>query len=215
MAIVELLNSLGVALSANPSSTHEKQHLGKSLTIAALTIQLLVIIVFIILAAIFHRRCFKADIRVRGVTTPLYTLYVSMGLILVRCLYRLVEHTGNTTVKLKDLESLQALSPILRYEWFFYVFEATLMLVNSVLWNVWNPGRYLPRDRRVYLSRDGKTQVVREEEKDDRSLSVKIFNVVTFGLLFGRGAVSAGKGNGSFEELRGYPPGTQGGCEVN
>lgn len=189
MLLVELLNALGVALSANPSSTHSNQQLGKHLTLAALIIQLLIIVVFLVLAAIFHHRYTKADIYIKTVTTSLRTLYISIGLILVRCIYRLVEHTGNTTVKLKDLESLEALSPVLRYEWFFYVFEATLMLVNSILWNVWSPGRYLPRDRRVHLSGDGKTELMGKEEKDGWSWSQKTLNVLIFGLLFGRRAV--------------------------
>jgi hypothetical protein len=159
MGVVELLNSLGVSLSANPSTSHSQQELGSHMTIAALAIQLCVIFVFVLLAGIFHRRCTAAGIKGRAVTTPLLTLYVSMSLILIRCIYRLVEHVGNTTVRLNDLESLKTLSPILRYEWFFYVFEATFMLSNSVLWNVWSPGRYLPRNNRIYLAQDGVTEV--------------------------------------------------------
>lgn len=40
-----------------------------------------------------------------------------------------------------------------RYEWFFNVFEATLMLCNSWLWSVRHPRKYLPRSTRVCLSR--------------------------------------------------------------
>ena len=186
MAFVETLNSLGVAFSANPSTSHSQQAMGSQLTIAALSIQLGVILIFILLAAVFHRRCIRAGVRSTAVSTLLRTLYISMVLILVRCLYRLVEHSGNTTVRLDDLASLQALSPILRYEWFFYVFEATLMLVNSVLWNVWNPGRYLPHSYHVHLSQDGVTEVEGVEEADTRPLLAKVGHVFTFGLLFGR-----------------------------
>ncbi|KAL4913006.1 hypothetical protein BDW62DRAFT_214599 [Aspergillus aurantiobrunneus] len=44
--------------------------------------------------------------------------------------------------------------------WFFYVFDAAVMLANSWLWNVFHPGRYLPSDRRVSLSEDGVTETV-------------------------------------------------------
>ncbi|KAK3369817.1 hypothetical protein B0H63DRAFT_497103 [Podospora didyma] len=183
MAIVELLNALGVALAANPSSTHEKQALGSHLTIAALAIQLVAICIFIALASIFHRRYFS-----KRVITPLTTLYISMALIFIRCLYRMVEHTsGGTTVRLNNLDALKSLSPLKRYEWYFYVFEATLMLANSVLWNVWNPGRYLPRSQHVYLAEDGVTELEDEHaKKDDRSFMEKVGNVLTFGLLFRR-----------------------------
>ncbi|KAI8151729.1 hypothetical protein KHU50_011987 [Colletotrichum sp. SAR 10_65] len=170
MAVVELLNALGVALSSNPSSTPEKQALGSHLTLAALGIQLVLIVIFICLAALFHFRVAKANIRSKNVTTMLSTLYASMCLIFVRCAYRLVEHTGSTKVDLDDMATLRGLSPILRYEVYFYVFEASLMLVNSLIWNVWHPGRFLPRGHHVYLAQDG-VEVVGEKDVDARRCS--------------------------------------------
>lgn len=199
IALVEALNALGVALSSNPSSSQSQQELGSRLTIAALAIQLGVIVIFVLLAAIFHRRCTRANIHAKAVSTPLITLYISMSLVLIRCIYRLVEHLGNTTVRLDNLESLRTLSPILRYEWFFYLFEATLMLINSVLWNVWNPGRYLPRNYHVHLAQDGTTEVEEEDKSDDRPLLAKAASVLTFGVLFRK------KENQPFEELNNYP----------
>lgn len=199
MALVEVLNALGVSLSANPSSSHTQQELGSRLTIAALAIQLGVILIFVLLAGIFHRRCAKANIHTKVISTPLVTLYTSMALILIRCIYRLVEHLGNTTVQLDDVESLKTLSPILRYEWFFYLFEATLMLLNSVLWNVWNPSRYLPKNYHVYLSRDGRTEI-EGDDSDNRPLLAVIGSVLTFGILFPKK-----KGYPPFEELGEYP----------
>ncbi|RDL31402.1 uncharacterized protein BP5553_09611 [Venustampulla echinocandica] len=176
MALVETLNALGVALTSNRSSSH--QELGRNLIIAALAIQLGVIVIFIVLAAIFHKRCTKANIHAKAVSTPLITLYI---------------------IRLDDLEALMTLSPILRYEWFFYVFEATLMLINSVLWNVWNPGRYLPKSYHVYLAQDGRTELQGQDEADDRPLLAKAGSVLTFGFLFRNKKV-----NRQFEELNEY-----------
>ncbi|KPM44171.1 hypothetical protein AK830_g2349 [Neonectria ditissima] len=201
MALVETLNALGVSLGSNPTSSDSTQKLGSNLMIAALSIQLGVIVIFVILAAIFHRRCFKANIHARAVSTSLTTLYVSMALILVRCIYRLVEHLGNTTVKLDDTESLKTVSPILRHEWFFYIFEGTLMLANSFLWNIWNPGRYLPGNYLVYLAQDGRTEIQGEEVPDARPLIAKVGSVMTFGALFRK----ENKDNRPFEELGDYP----------
>jgi hypothetical protein len=67
--------------------------------------------------------------------------------------------------KIKDLESLMALSPLLRYEWYFYIFEATLMLLNSILWNVWNLVLYLPQQHNIYLAPDGQTEVDRKKSR--------------------------------------------------
>ncbi|KFY15647.1 hypothetical protein V492_01844 [Pseudogymnoascus sp. VKM F-4246] len=180
MIVVETLNSVGVALSNIRSPDHNSQELGGQITIAALAIQLGVIIIFFVLAAIFHRRCAKANIHARAISTPLTTLYVSMALILIRCIYRLVEHFGNTTVRVGDAESLMSLSPILRYEWYFYVFEASLMLINSVIWNVWNPGRYLPMNHHVYLARDGKTELEAKVQKSGRPWLA----LLTLGMFF-------------------------------
>ncbi|KAL5041296.1 hypothetical protein BDW71DRAFT_213196 [Aspergillus fruticulosus] len=183
MALVELLNALGVSLASNPSSSTTQQVLGSRLTIAALAMQLAVILSFVVLAGIFHRRYIKAEIRSKAVILPLRTLYMSMSLILIRCIYRLIEHTGHTTVDINDMEVLRSLTPVLRYEWFFYVFEATLMLLNSVLWNVWHPGRYLPRSAAVYLERDGR-EAAREEGEDGRTVLAKVVSVLSFGVLY-------------------------------
>lgn len=73
------------------------------------------------------------------------------------------------------------------------------MLVNSVLWNVWNPGRYLPRNYCVHLARDGRTEVGGEDEVDKRPLLAKVGAVLTFGVLFGEK-----KDERSFHDLNDY-----------
>lgn len=186
MAVVEGVNAVGVSYTANPSSSQSHQELGSRLTVSALALQLAVIAIFFVLTTIFHRRCAKANVLVRQVMTLLVVLYISMGLILIRCIYRFVEHQGNTTVDFADYESLWDLTPILRYEWFFYVFEASLMLINSVLWNVWHPGRFLPTDYHVYLARDGNSEIRGASKPDDRSIIQKLLAFLTFRFLFRR-----------------------------
>ncbi|KAF2450200.1 hypothetical protein P171DRAFT_450879 [Karstenula rhodostoma CBS 690.94] len=145
MLAVETLNALGVSLSANPTAGEATMKLGKGMAFAALGLQLGVIVAFGVLAAMFWVRLRAAGVRVRAVETALRTLGASMTLIFVRCVYRLVEHVGNTEADLGDVEKLRELSPVMRYEAFFYVFEAVLMLVNVGLWNVWNPGKAFSR----------------------------------------------------------------------
>lgn len=185
MILVELLNSLGVALSTNSSSSPTQQTLGVNLTIAAVSLQIFVILFFAYLAARFHRNFSSAGLDSKNVNKTLITLYLSMSLILVRCIYRLIEHTGHTVKEIDNMEALRELSPLLRYEVFFYIFEATLMLLNSVMWNVMHPGRLLPRSHRIYLARNG-AEVEGKDAPDDRSIGAKIGNVLTFGVFFGR-----------------------------
>lgn len=209
MGLVETLNAVGVALSANPSASPSQQKLSSNLLIAVLVIQLGVIATFFCMAAIFHMRCTKAAVQAKAVRTMLTTLYMSMTLIFIRCIYRLVEHTGNTKIDITDIEALKSLSPLLRYEVFFYIFEATLMFLNSAIWNVWNPGRFLPRSPHTYLAQDG-TEATVEVIPDSRSLLSKIANVLTFGLLFRRKNTTV-----IFEELAAYDRTEQAGLQVH
>ncbi|KAK0701196.1 hypothetical protein B0T21DRAFT_321855 [Apiosordaria backusii] len=193
MALVEALNAIGVALSANPSSSSEStQSLGGQLTLAAIGIQLAVIVIFVAMASIFHVRFHQTSLQSRSVSTVLWTLYTSMALIFVRCVYRLVEHMDHTKIKLDDLEALRQLNPLRRYESYFYVFEATLMLLNSLLWNAWHPGRLLPQEVHVFLGRDGR-EVIGQKTRDDRGMVEKIGHVFTFGILFRQKTTGTGQ----------------------
>ncbi|KAK3290835.1 uncharacterized protein B0H64DRAFT_410772 [Chaetomium fimeti] len=181
MAVVEALNAVGVSLVANPSS--DSQSLGKDLTIAAVAIQVIVIVIFVVMAGMFHYRFTRARLNSKAVKTTLFVLYASMALIFARCVFRLVEHTGNTKMDLDDIEVLRRLTPLMRFETYFYVFEASLMLLNSWLWNLWHPGRFLPRDLHIYLAEDG-TVVTGDKYEDSRPLLAKTAHVLTFGILF-------------------------------
>ncbi|EAQ85254.1 hypothetical protein CHGG_09268 [Chaetomium globosum CBS 148.51] len=156
MAVVEALNAVGVALVANPSGS--AQGLGTRLTLAALAIQVVVIVIFVAMAALFHRRFARAGLlrrSARGVRAVLLVLY------------------------------------------------ASLMLLNSWLWNVWHPGRFLPRDHHVYLAEDG-TEVTGDIHEDSRPLLAKTAHVLTFGLLFRNKKEGAHR----MQELGEYPPGS-------
>jgi hypothetical protein len=150
--------------------------LGDALIKASLVIQIVVIALFCLLAGIFHRRCARGGITVRQVWAPLVTLYISMFLILVRTIYRTVEHFGVAQIRPGPGFDPMSLSPIIRYEWFFYVFEASLMLVNSVLWNVRHPRRYLPENYQVYLAQDGVTELEGPGWKDKRPFMVTMID---------------------------------------
>lgn len=195
MAIVETLNGLGVALSSNPAGA--SQGMGNAMVIAALGMQLVIIVTFVLLAGTFHRRIARGKVETKPVRTVLLVLYSSMFLILVRSIYRLVENLGESNVDLDNLEALKSLSPIRRYEWFFYVFEATIMFLNSAVWNVFSPGRFLPRDPRTYLARDGVTELM-DDQKDDRAVIAKIAAVLSFGCFYRRHE------NRHFEQLHDY-----------
>ncbi|KAJ0121935.1 RTA1 domain-containing protein [Diaporthe amygdali] len=187
MVVIEGLNAAGASLTSNANAKEATKKAGHNLILVALALQILVILVFAFLSITFHRRCIKSrfPMQARAVRSTLITLYMSMTLIFVRCLYRLVENaTGTTSVDLRNIEALRRLSPLLRYEVFFYIFEASLMLVNSALWNVRHPGRYLPQDHHIYLAQDGTEVEADEEPSDRRPFVLNMANTLFCGMLF-------------------------------
>lgn len=187
MAVIEGLNGAGVSLSANAGASEATKNAGHILVLVALVLQVLVILVFACLSTSFHQRCIKAQVpmQTKAVKSTLITLYMSMILIFVRCVYRLVENaTGTTSVDIDDIEALDDLSPILRYEVYFYIFEASLMFVNSVLWNIRHPGPCLPHDHHIYLAQDGTEAKGETSAIDRRSFLWNMVNTLFCGLIF-------------------------------
>ncbi|KAK0628374.1 hypothetical protein B0T17DRAFT_505055 [Bombardia bombarda] len=194
-SLVEVLSAIGVSYVANTSLPARLITLGDALLKASLVLQLVVMLFFFLLAGTFHARCVRAGITSRRVHAPLLTLYLSTLIILGRTIYRTVEYFGSNVVRSHAegggrLDPMM-LSPVIRYEWFFYVFEAVFMLANSVLWNVRHPRRYLPEDYRVYLAQDGATELTGPGWKDKRSYAMTALD--PFG-WFGDGSGS-GKGD--------------------
>ena len=163
---------------------------------------------FVSLAAIFHRRCLAHGISNRRLQGPLWTLYASSGLILIRTVYRIVEYFSVAELKFnKPGFDPMSMSPIIRYEWFFYVFEGAVMISNCLLFNVRHPRRYLPLSNKIYLARDGQTEVEGPGFTDSRPLLLTMvdpFNIL--GLLTGR----KGQGGNKFWESDGRSVGPEG-----
>ncbi|KAH8746897.1 hypothetical protein F5883DRAFT_437706, partial [Diaporthe sp. PMI_573] len=118
--------------------------------------------------------------------------YISIILKFIRYIYRLVENaTGTTIVDLENIEALESLSPILRYEvLYFYIFEASLMLVKSMLWNVRHPGPHLPQDYHIYLKEDGNEVKGEKNASDCRPFLLNLANNLFCGMLFRDKAVT-------------------------
>ncbi|KAJ2990331.1 hypothetical protein NUW58_g3006 [Xylaria curta] len=186
--IIEALNGTGAAYVANPTLSARLQGVGHALFKAALILQLIVIAAFVVLATTFYLRCRKNGINHNKVNQPLLTLYLSTGLILARTIYRTVEYFEIETVNhyVPDFD-LNTLSPILRYEWYFYVFEAALMLINSALINARHPRRWLPQSTKVYLAKDGVTEVMGPGYKEERNFVATLLDPFdVYGMIKGR-----------------------------
>jgi hypothetical protein len=178
------LTANGAQRAVNSSSTPSEIAAGKALLKAALIAQLFVLALFVMVAGRFQYNCSKAGMLAttsnnrRRILNVLVTLYISSALIGTRTIYRTVEYFATAAIpapQAGEVYDVNSISPIIRYEWFFYVFEVTLMFTNTMMLNFRHPGKYLPRKITTYLGEDG---VEREgcKFKDTRNTLLKIFD---------------------------------------
>lgn len=146
-AVVEILTGNGASKLANFDASPGEINAGKGLVRASLLLQIVLFALFVSLVVIFHIRLVKATVMTAKLRNVLALLYASSALILIRNIYRCIEVWQGYAGYLQT------------YEAFFYVFDAGLMLVNSIMLNVWHPARFLPRSNKVYLARDGVTEL--------------------------------------------------------
>ncbi|RYN17532.1 hypothetical protein AA0112_g12025 [Alternaria arborescens] len=130
------------------SGTIDALHTGEKIIIGGLVVQLLFFGFFIITGVIFHARLVQQPTpKIYAQSIPwerqLYALYVASLLILVRCIFRLIEYAqGNAGY-------------LISHEVFLYVFDAVLMFA-TMAWMAC----YHPSEITALLSR-GRGKVVR------------------------------------------------------
>lgn len=169
--VIESLTGWGASYTANQSLSDSEMQTGHGLIKASLLMQIVVLTCFVTLAGIFHHRCSKAGIRDRRLQQPLYTLYASSVLIFARTIFRVVEYFGISNLRYSDPDfDPSSVTPLVRYEWWFLVFEGALMLLNSCMFNARHPRMYLPERSTTYLAVDGKTEVDGPGWRDPRPL---------------------------------------------
>jgi hypothetical protein len=136
-----------------------------------------VLSLFVLLAAVFHRRCTKAGLAPKNLKAALLTLYTSSALIGVRTIYRTIEYFSTSSLNFSDPNlKLSDITPLMRYEWFFWVFEAVLMVINSFLLNARHPMRFLPRNNNIYIATDGVTEIEGPGYEDTRTFLVTLID---------------------------------------
>ncbi|KAJ5233149.1 hypothetical protein N7468_006105 [Penicillium chermesinum] len=206
MSIVEFFNGLGVAFSSNPKG-HE-QGAGRALVLVSLAIQICVIGTFFALSAMFFHRCRRAGVHNKAIPSMIYVLWCSMVFILIRTIFRVVEHSGNTTRDMASLREEMKITPLDRYEWYFYLFEGATMLANSLWWNLFSPGRFLPRTTNTWIGEDNNEVSVeppRFEERTPLSQAGRTFmQIITLGMWGQMFPKQLKQTSGSFTELDDY-----------
>ncbi len=186
-SVIEALNANGASRLANVNLTHAQQNIGHNLLRAGLAIQLFVILCFVAIAVYFQQKCKKNGVMPQNLRSVLTTLYISTALISTRTIYRTVEYFSTEQIHVTPGFDPMSIKPIIRYEWYFWVFEATIMGVNTLLLNFRHPAMYLPRSNKVYLAEDGVTEIEGPGFEDKRNFVLTIFDPCDLiGLVRGR-----------------------------
>ncbi|CBX96991.1 hypothetical protein LEMA_P101220.1 [Plenodomus lingam JN3] len=162
--VCEVLIGNGAWRMANSSLTDDERDVGKQMVMASLCLQSLLFGAFGFLTAMFHVRADIAGVLSKDLRAVLWVLYISAGIITIRCIYRLVEYI------------LGWQSPIYTNEVYFWIFEASIMFVNTALLNLYHRGKRLPKSNDVFLARDGVTERKGPGWKDDRPWIITIFD---------------------------------------
>jgi hypothetical protein len=159
--VIELLMIMGVAFVANRGLREKQVVRGEYMERAGVVVQLMVAGLFYAQVGMFGWCCWKGGIwnGSRKVRRLVVVLCGGVGLLMVRAVCAAVERFNSGEE-----------GPWER-EWWFYVLDGGLLLVYTVGWNVWHPGRYLPESERRYLAQDGKTELQGPGWKDSRSMT--------------------------------------------
>lgn len=184
--MIEAITANGAVRVASADSTVSEQNTGKALLKAALIMQIALMVGFVILAGRFHHNCLQGRVLNQKIKRTLIVLYASCTLITVRTIYRTVEYF--TAASLNAYTDIHNISPVLKQEWFFWFFETVFMYSNTTLLNVFHPMQVLPRSNKVYLAKDGVTEIEGPGYDDPRP---KILTIVDpfdiYGLIQNRG----------------------------
>lgn len=122
------------------AKTNSSVKLGQNIITGGLGIQVVFFGFFIIVAGIFHYRIRAVpSLRSTEVDVPwqsyLFVLYGASFMIMIRSIFRIIEYVGGQD------------GYLLEHEIFLYIFDATLMFLSMVLFNVYHPSRIIMKDK--------------------------------------------------------------------
>ena len=145
-AAVEALTASGSSTVAKSSQTSSGRDTGLNLVKAGLLLQTVVEFCFASLVALVECRCRKGGRLTHRVKVTCYVLYTTSIMMLFRCVFRAVQGFQEAECALSNPNC----SAIDRHEWVLWVFEVANITVFIAALAVYHPGRYLPRDSKVF-----------------------------------------------------------------
>ncbi len=130
-------NSIGASMLVNADTVSDMKN-DQNIITGGLVFQLIFFGFFITVAGVFHLRINRdPTTRSMTLTVPwqryLFVMYASGGLIMVRSVFRVVEFVSGQN------------GPFLTTEVYAYIFDAVLMFLMMVLFNVFHPSSILTK----------------------------------------------------------------------
>ncbi|KAJ5635962.1 uncharacterized protein N7484_009275 [Penicillium longicatenatum] len=160
-----LVQLAGAVLSSSTGDSMKMVMLGVHLYMGGIGLQDLFILCFLALTVHLHRKLLQLEIngterdiqKLKHCAYPwrwqFYTIYLALGLITVRIVFRLAQYAQGTS----------ASNQVLTHEVYEYVFDAVPMFLALVLLNVFHPGRNLqgPDSKFIKITRAEKKEKAR------------------------------------------------------
>ena len=147
---VEGLTAAGGARLSSAGNNTELLQSGATLIAVASILQAVIECLFLSMIGWLHYRCVRTHMLTHRVYILCIMLYGTSTLVLLRCIFRIIENFSNVSVITSSVCGTTC-NAILRHEWYLYTFEAAPMVIYTYWLNIIHPGRLLPRDRNVYL----------------------------------------------------------------
>ncbi|KAJ5656151.1 hypothetical protein N7507_008101 [Penicillium longicatenatum] len=170
-----LVQLAGAVLSSSTGDSMKMVMLGVHLYMGGIGLQDMFILCFLALTIHLHRQLLQLEIngterdiqKLKHCAYPwrwqFYTIYLALGLITVRIVFRLAQYAQGTS----------ASNQVLTHEVYEYVFDAVPMFLALVLLNVFHPGRNLqgPDSKFIKIARAEKKEKARaaKMEKEQKS----------------------------------------------
>ncbi|KAJ5706014.1 hypothetical protein N7536_001703 [Penicillium majusculum] len=128
----------GIMSSAKSASSLK---LGEDVIIVGLIVQIIFFGFFIVVSVIFHKRMAGDPTSAAMATSVdwhryMLVLYFASALIMIRCLYRVIEYIQGSTGFLQS------------HEYFAYTFDAALMLLVTIIFLVFHPSQIISEGHR-------------------------------------------------------------------
>jgi hypothetical protein len=120
------------------AKSESKLKLGEDVIVVGLIVQILFFGFFIVVSLVFHKRMVDNPTTTSLSTSVkwqkyLFVLYSVSALIMIRCLYRVIEYIQGQTGTLQS------------HEYFAYIFDTALMILVMIAFLVYHPSQVIDR----------------------------------------------------------------------